>query len=195
MDKPTPSNTAVIVIDTQRQFCDPKSGRGSEETKATAERIQSILPAFREAGIPVYFVAFVPPGQSMSRFSPYGFYGAEPDRARDTVLTKTSESAFQQTRLADILRKNGHENLLLVGFNKSSCVAATAADASRNGFKPRILKDLCADDRAAAAENQKHGIAKKWLAQNGVPEIESKSALSYLKHAPAAPGARKPPRP
>lgn len=187
MEKPNAQNTAVLVIDTQRHFCDPKSGRGTPETKETAERIQAVLPSFRAAGIPVYFIALVPDGQTMSKFSPYGFYGAEPDRTQDSVLTKTAESAFFQTQLADILRKNGHTNLLLMGVNKSSCVAATAADASRAGFSPRILKDLCADDSVAKRENEKSGIAQKWLQQNKVPEIDSQSALTYFRHQSPAP--------
>src|SRR5665213_1975266 len=64
---------ALLVIDVQEDFCNPNipyggdgwsgdESRGNEETKAVSERIQSVVPEFRKAGIPVYDIYYSPYG-------------------------------------------------------------------------------------------------------------------------------------
>lgn len=140
-------DTALLVIDVQKEFCaEPdlldralfNMRRGNQETKDVSARIQSLVPEFRKAGIPVYAVYFDLGGK------PH-FYNFKPVRG-DVVLSKNNDSAFDRTDLKEILAEHGRKNLLTCGFNLNACVYQTAMDAVKEGFNVSLLRDLCGND-------------------------------------------------
>src|SRR5688500_16544059 len=110
------NDTVVLVIDVQKQFCDPKT-RGNKRTEKASERISAIIPAFREAGLPVYAVYF-----STERLKAHqiDFYKFKPDR-QDILVAKNSESACRGSNIHEILKKNNIKTILACGFNINAC--------------------------------------------------------------------------
>lgn len=165
------SDTALMIIDAQKEFCSPWHFRGTAETRAVACDIARAAPAFRAAGVPVYAVYFVDAAdphmdavrEQMPRGTDhYKFHPAPQDR----VILKNSNSVFHHMGTAAQIRAAGHENLLLCGFNLNSCVKQSAIDGVSAGFNIRLLRDLCANDREnleyftspALQKMQEHGI-------------------------------------
>ena len=130
------SKTALLVIDVQEGYCAPKY-RKHVEQDAVARRIASIAPAFRKAGIPIYAVYY-------DEHYLGGFHRFKPAND-DIVVPKNKDSAFEGSNMEELLKKNGHKNLLICGVYESLCVKKTAEDALKRGFKVTVLKDLTAD--------------------------------------------------
>ena len=70
------------------------------------------------------------------------------DRSRvDIVVDKGTNphtegySGFEETDLAELLRKHGAERLTVVGLATDYCVKNTALDALRQGFEVTVLED------------------------------------------------------
>lgn len=128
---------ALLVIDVQRQFCALEE-RGTYETIDIAERIQSIVPAFRAASVPVYAVY-------ANAAHEHDFFKFIPEES-DTLVVKSYNSAFKATNLRELLEQDDKKLLLVCGFNKTACVKETLLDARKAGFDVCLLEDLSGDD-------------------------------------------------
>ena len=137
--------TALLVIDVQKAYCDPKhpARRGSKRTVAVAEKIQSLVPAFRKAGIPVYAVYFSMEGKKPR--NEIDFFKFKPAR-KDRLVAKFANSAFAGSDIEYMLNGHKRKTLLVCGFNTGACVAETVYDAMDAGFKVCLMKDLSAND-------------------------------------------------
>ena len=170
---------ALLVIDVQKEFCDPKERRGTKQTKAVSKHIRSIVPQFRKAGIPVYAVYNSPDGERKP--SDIDFYKFAPG-PNDVVIAKNGDSAFKNSNIGDILKKDHKKLLLICGFNLSVCVAKTALDARASGFEVCLLRDLTADDYFCSdiKYNTYTDAALREMQQQGVVIAPSKKILKYL---------------
>ncbi len=164
---------ALLVIDVQREFCDPRhpERRGNAETVRISNRIAMTVPKFRSAGIPVYAIYYdetllLEPHQvDWFKFRP---------APGDILVPKNRNSAFEGSPIKEILEKNGYRTLLTCGFNRSSCVYATARDARKAGFDVLLLSDLTGND------NTPHSLARldfKYLARKGAAIADSATVL------------------
>jgi nicotinamidase-related amidase len=59
----------------------------------------------------------------------------------DVIIDKLGYGAFHDTPLADILRRNGIESLLVTGTVTQICVEETAREAFHHGFRTTIVAD------------------------------------------------------
>jgi nicotinamidase-related amidase len=62
----------------------------------------------------------------------------------DLVLTKTRDSAFHGTDLAQWLAERGVRRLVLAGVSTESCIAATATDAYAHDLEVVLVQDATA---------------------------------------------------
>ncbi len=144
--KPAFARAALLVVDAQQQFCDPVWGRGSLTTLETCRRIRDLAPAFRNAGLPVMGVYFTNEGDTpRERIDYFKFRPA----AEDTVLQKTTTSAFASGPTAKHIEDAGYRHLYMCGFNFSACLKATATQAAERGYDVTILRDLSANNTFA----------------------------------------------
>jgi len=176
---------ALLAIDVQKEFCDPKGGRGNAETAEISKRIQSLVPEFRKAGIPVYVVYF---GSKKKNAADIDFYEFAP-QADDVLVAKNDDSAFQGSNIKELLQKNKKKLLLTCGFNLSACVMSTVMDAITEGFEVCLLRDLTGNDNSPG--NQKN-IRRhlKHMRNKGVTIEQSGKVLELLcakKNAPTVP--------
>jgi nicotinamidase-related amidase len=170
----SPEQTALLIIDVQRDFCDP--------TGAIAQRgeylshIQQALPvmrrlmrAARAAGVRVIHVraeygdvdasdvsissgagvgatACCVPGSPGVDF----VAGFEPSDG-EAVIVKHRFSAFVNTSLSMLLRASGIRSLVVIGVATQCCVESTVRDACLNDFYVTI-----ASDAVAARDRMRH---------------------------------------
>jgi nicotinamidase-related amidase len=143
--------TALLVVDVQKQFCDPACSRGTAHTAEVSHRIQSLVPEFRKAGIPVYAIYYSAEGEKP--IEDVDFYEFQPE-AQDIPVAKNANSAFQGSNIKQILSENGHRLLLTCGFNFNACVKDTVNDARMYAFKVCVLEDLVGNDKRNQSSNQ-----------------------------------------
>lgn len=151
--EPKPGETALLVIDVQEEFCDPKQGRGNRETRQVSKKIKDLIPEFRKAGIPTYVIYFSYTEKQPDKID---FYMFKPDK-EDVLIAKDADSAFQGSDIKKILDEHKRTKLLACGFNLNACVYSTVMDARRNGFDVCVLRDLTGNDN----ENDRSKTAEK----------------------------------
>ncbi len=63
----------------------------------------------------------------------------------DTILTKTTFSAFNSTEIDRVFREWNVKEIVFTGLATSQCVETTARDASERGYEVVLLEDAQAD--------------------------------------------------
>jgi nicotinamidase-related amidase len=169
------SDLALLIIDVQGKYCDPKGRRGNRETGQIAKRIQKLAPEFRKAGIPVYVVYFANKPQKLKKID---FYEFKPETG-DILIQKDMDSAFQGSDIKNILQQHGRKRLLTCGFNLNACVFKTVIDGIGEGFNIRLLRDLSGNDNDNDSANA-HVYVKK-MKKKGVVISNASRELKNLK--------------
>ncbi|MCH9673795.1 MAG: isochorismatase family protein [Gammaproteobacteria bacterium] len=150
----------LVVVDFAKGFTDPTTPLGSDvsaELAATA----SLLDAFRRFDFPVVFmtVAYRPDYADAGTFIQKvpalsilveGSPMVEIDERiaplpSEQVVTKKFASAFFGTDVAETLRANDVDTVVLAGCSTSGCVRASAIDAMQNGFRTIVVEQAVAD--------------------------------------------------
>ena len=155
---PRPARAALLLVDVQGDFLDPSLG---ELGDGYPGRVARLLDVIRSAGLLVVHVhSLFAPDRSdwMRRYRGRGAIpcvrgtaGAEiVPEARpvdgEPVVVKQSFDGFLRTELAEVLRSEGVEVVLVAGLVTSTCVLFTAASAMQLGFTVAVVEDAVADD-------------------------------------------------
>ena len=137
-----PGNAALVVIDFQRAIDHPSWGvRNNPDAE---KNIAALLHAWRRTGRPVYHIrhdsrepaSHYRPGQPGHDFKPE----AQP-QPQETVIAKTTNSAFIGTDLESRLRQVGHTLLVVAGVITNNSVEATVRMAGNLGFDTYLVED------------------------------------------------------
>jgi nicotinamidase-related amidase len=135
---------ALLLIDLQKAIDDPSWGqRNQPEAEAT---ILALLARWRRAARPVIHVrhdsidprSTYRPGQAGHEFKP----GFEPAPG-ETLIAKSTASAFIGTGLEAQLRARGLDTLVICGVITNNSVEATARMAGELGFHTYVVADGC----------------------------------------------------
>ncbi|WP_133717388.1 nicotinamidase [Methylocaldum gracile] len=151
---------ALIVVDVQNDFC-PAGALPIEDGDAVVPVLNRWIEAATKANVPVYAsrdwhpVGHVSFQESGGPWPPHCIQDSEgarfhpelrlPDSA--IVVTKgvrfdqDQNSAFDQTGLAQHLRKAGIRRLWVGGLAEDVCVQATVLDARTEGFEVMVIRD------------------------------------------------------
>ncbi|ELY51068.1 cysteine hydrolase family protein [Natronorubrum bangense] len=138
-------NTAVVVIDLQKEYFVEDRPWYVPNGERVLENCQRLLDIARETDATVVHARHVQP----SRDAPVFAWGSEYTeiideidiRDDDHLVTKTKPSCFQDTRLADILVRNGIENVVSIGLLSAICVDTTAREADARGYDSHYVTD------------------------------------------------------
>lgn len=134
-----PGDLALLVIDVQQRYCDCKTSYcATAQTDERAGLIQSIVPEFRKAGVPVYAVHF----SMEDEVSDFYKFKPEPE---DTLVRKSTMSAFKSGSAKQVLKEDDRKVLIVCGVYTSQCVKNTVLDAVFWGYKVCLLEDMTAD--------------------------------------------------
>jgi len=182
-----PPNAALISIDVQQAFDDPRWGR--RNNPGAEQRIAALLAAWRAGKRPVFHI------QHRSA-SPAGLFRPEtpgfahkPEGlplAGEPVIVKSVNSSFIGTDLEARLRAAGIAELVIVGLTTDHCVSTTARMAGNLGFKTWFVADATAtfertgpDGRHFTAE-QMHDTALASLHGEFATVVWSNEVLAAL---------------
>ncbi len=145
------SRRALLVVDMIRDFVDPGAPLEVPETRRILPFIKERIQIFREQGLPVIFVcdSHLPGDPEFTVFPPHALKGTPGSQIidelapspKDIVINKRTFSGFVGTPLEEILRKEGIEELEVVGCVTNICIFFTSADALMRGFKVVIPQD------------------------------------------------------
>ncbi|MDJ0895608.1 MAG: cysteine hydrolase family protein [Alphaproteobacteria bacterium] len=137
-------HSALILIDLQQAIDHPRWGR--RNNPGAESRIGSVLEAWRQAGLPVFHVQHL----STESDSPYrpdqpgcAFKPELAPRGDEPVVQKQVTSAFVGTDLAERLRGQGIEALVVAGVLAHNSVDATIRHGANLGFSMTLLADGC----------------------------------------------------
>jgi nicotinamidase-related amidase len=140
-----PTNAALIIIDVQKGFDDPKWGpRNNPQAESN---IQKLLTAWRKSRMPVFHSQHCSTVEG-SPLRP----GAEGNEVKEIVeplpgervVKKNVNSAFIGTDLESQLRNKGIQTVVIVGLTTDHCVSTTARMAGNMGFDVYVVSDATA---------------------------------------------------
>ncbi len=170
-----PSETALIVIDVQNDFCAKggyfdKTGAELGPIDPAVDQMAEVVAMARKAGVKVIFVrshydpVYLSPAQNERRrrvgwdipLCRQGTWGAEFYRLGpepgEVIVTKHRYDAFFNTDLELVLRSNGIRNVMLCGVATNVCVESTARSAFFRDFEVVLASDCCAARNVPAHE-------------------------------------------
>jgi len=191
--------TAFVGIDFTNEFCGPEGADLAEAMAVhrlacgapawTAARtvVEVLMPAVIAAGIPAYWMIRAEPSNRPPLGAP-GWSAADLERnslvrpirelGHGTVLTKTGPSAFFDTGLDTVLRRDGIDTVLLAGGVTSGCVRASAVDASSHGFRAVVVGDGVFDRSATSHAVALFEMSMKYAAIADAAQIAGRLAPS-----------------
>ncbi len=188
------SRAAVLVVDWQTAFTDPKYALGGlPRLHAARDNTAKLLAVARERGVSV---AACYTAYCSERDMPFWkvkavrdeFYHGHPCTqldpliydARDFTYCKTAPSMFFQTPLITFLVRQQVDTVIVTGCTTSGCVRATVVDAFSFGFRVQIVADCCGD-----AEEQPHLDTLRDCGRRYADVTDRKAVESWLRSRPA----------
>lgn len=140
-----PQSTALLVVDVQQAFLDPRWGlRNNPHAESNIGRL---LATWRNSERPVWHVVHdsVEPNSLLRPGLPgNAIQGVAAPKTGEPVYRKHVNSAFIGTDLERDLRQNGIDTLVIVGLTTNHCVSTTARMAGNLGFKTYVVSDATA---------------------------------------------------
>jgi nicotinamidase-related amidase len=153
--------TAVIVVDMQELFCNPKGAVYVPDTAGIIQPISDCIVAARKAGLPVIFLRHIVRGDGSDTGRMRDLYptvdamlargtpdveiiqALAPIRG-DIVVDKLGFSGFHNTDLDTVLRSRDIDTIIVCGTVTNVCCETTVRDAAHREYKVIVLADACA---------------------------------------------------
>ena len=183
------SSPALLIVDMNRAFADPRFPLGCADGPACAAAIAPLVATARAAGRPVIYSTGMPAANPAER-GLWRSSGRAPDPALgdpheivpelapdagESVVRKRRPSAFFGTELASLLVHHGADSVVLCGMVTSGCVRATAVDAFSHNLHVVVPEECVADRARVPHAVALFDIAMKYGAV--VPAAEAARAL------------------
>ncbi len=156
------TKAAVVVVDFQKQYT--RTWRAKSLTPV--ENTATLLAAARSAGAPVAytFIGFEKDGADAGVFGEKAstllenVIGTEPaeidelitPQPGDAVIAKQVPSSFFGNTLAQDLKAQGVDTVVVVGTSTSGCVRATVVDSLSHNFRTMLVRDCVMDSNQLA---------------------------------------------
>lgn len=150
---------ALIIVDVQNDFC-PGGTLAVDHGDEVVAPLNKLAEEFLSKGEPIYKSRDWHPADT-NHFAAYGgiwpihcvqgtrgaeFHPLLLDDPRIKIISKDlkdkdSYSAFDETHLAEDLRREGVQELWIGGLATDYCVKNTVLDGLKNGFKVNVVED------------------------------------------------------
>jgi nicotinamidase-related amidase len=141
------SNAALVVIDVQKSIDAPYHAADGPRNNVDAEkRIATLLTRWRALCWPIIHIrhdstdptSAYRPGQEGNDFKP-----EVAPRAGESVIPKSTNSAFIGTGLERDLQQKGITTLVVTGVSTNNSVEASVRMAGNLGFETYLVADAC----------------------------------------------------
>jgi nicotinamidase-related amidase len=138
---------ALVLIDIQNDYF-PGGMHELFQPERAAGQAAKILERFRAEGLPVFHIQHISIREGAGFFLPgTGGAGIHPLVAPgegEPVVVKHAPNAFLNTGLAERLREQGVEGLVVSGMMSHMCVDTSVRAAKDLGFSIALAEDACA---------------------------------------------------
>ena len=180
---------ALVLVDVINGFTDPACPLGSE-ADSVVDACRTLLEIFRKKRLPVFFTSVVYRDESQARVFRQRLPALnvlEPDSEwvkidpriapvkGEAVIEKQWASGFFNTDLAQRLKDEGADSIVVGGLTTSGCVRATAVDGLQNDYRVVIAREATGDRNLAAHESNLFDLQAKYA-----DVLSLKSVLSLL---------------
>jgi len=180
---------ALVLVDVINGFTDPACPLGSE-ADSVVDACRTLLEVFRKKRLPVFFTSVVYRDESQARvfrqrlpalnvLEPGSEWVKIDPRIApvigETVIEKRWASGFFNTDLAQRLKDEGADSIVVGGLTTSGCVRATAVDGLQNDYRVVIAREATGDRNLAAHESNLFDLQAKYA-----DVLSLKSVLSLL---------------
>jgi len=156
-----PVNTALIIVDVQKFFHNPRWGK--RNNPQAEENIDLLIKQWRNTGRPVYHIQHVegeytPPRDFMDFIHP---------QPGEPIFRKSVNSSFIGTNLESALRENGIETVVIVGLTTNHFLETTEKMAGKPGLKAIISIDSTSNFYPNLSEGVFFKVAAGWTNHPG----------------------------
>ena len=160
-------NTALLVIDMQNDYLSEKRmKRFAYDTDGLVSSVNRIIHQYNAEDRDVIYIRHIiqnlPTNRLLFGYSIAGTDGAELynglDIVSDYIFDKLVSDALSNRKLRQLIERKGYDTLHLCGLDACGCVAATALEAVKRGYKVEILREGVAtvfDERKVARTKEK----------------------------------------
>ncbi len=133
-----PNNTALIIIDVQKFFNEPRWG--NRNNPQAEENISSLLEQWRATNRPIFHIQHVE-----GTYKPaHDFKDLVKPLPEEPVIRKVVNSSFIGTNLECSLRERQIETVVIVGLTTNHCVETTTRMSGNLGFNTYLVTDATA---------------------------------------------------
>lgn len=150
-------NTALLIIDMQEYFVNPKAPAFIPSSRTIIEPIMRLKQAFKDRKNAVYYTqhGFAPPvgkervitrwwKKSLKTDDPLYAIAPELEPENEVVFTKSDYDAFTNNSLVLALEKDGYKRLVITGVLTHLCCESTARSAFTSDFEVYLPVDCLA---------------------------------------------------
>lgn len=149
------SNNCLLIADMQEFFLNNESRAYIPTSKEIIKPINQLIAYFNKYNRPVIFTKHINTEKNAvmmkSRYrqliranNPLSVISNSIDQSNSISLTKTQFDAFYKTKLQNILKSEGIENVVIAGVMTERCVETTARQAFVRGYNVFIPIDTTA---------------------------------------------------
>lgn len=196
-----PDKTALVIIDMQNAFLDPKGPIPVASAQEIVEPINRAAEGCRELGVPViwirshhprnggdwrhFFDHFVRPDRADAAAAHLSddawgsqFYPEMDVQESDHIVIKNRYSCFVpgSSSLERLLRSMGRDTIVLAGTKTNICVESTARDGMMIDFRVVVLSDA-----TSTLSDQEHQASLNVLIQEFADVLTVDEVLDELK--------------
>jgi nicotinamidase-related amidase len=131
---------ALLIIDIQQALC---TGPGAAfDIDRVVDRINDTAAKARAAGVPVLLIQHEENDGPLQHGAPgWQLYERLKVHAEDIRVRKTATDSFHRTRLDELLRSMGVDQLILCGLQSEFCIDSTARGALARGYGVILMSD------------------------------------------------------
>ena len=132
---------ALVIVDVQKKFITGDDDSTLNSAAAHTPLMLSVIDRFRDAGRPVIWILYEGetclPGITEETYELLdGFSISDSDK----VIVKHHMNSFNETNLAETIKENDCDAMLMMGMFAQHCVMSTYWAAFDNGVSPYLIK-------------------------------------------------------
>ncbi|MEZ5849782.1 MAG: isochorismatase family protein [Hyphomicrobiaceae bacterium] len=179
---------AVLVVDFQKGFCDPKFQMGrSPRIHAARDRTAKLIETARRCNVPV--VACTAGWFSEGDMQPWkvsalyeNFFAGEEAVEIDPLIAKAgydflfmkcAPSIFFQTPIIPFLTKHRIDTTIVTGCVTSGCIRASVIDSFSYGYRTMVVDDCCGDPAQDSHDANLRDVGRRYADIKMAADVEA----------------------